>query len=99
MFETTENEMRQTDENEIAADSDNFAALDESDTDTLALALSEVLRHENLPIGIYNAINRAVDDVYNETETDVLTKFETSAEYLKAVFSAHVKKSEDESDD
>lgn len=77
----------------------NFGTLDEADTDTLALALSEVLRNENLPIGIYNAINRAARDIHNETDTDVLIKFETSPEYLQAVFAAHVKKQNDDEND
>jgi hypothetical protein len=75
-----------------------IAALDEADTDTLALALSEVLRNENLPTDIYIALQNALNDAYNGGIPQAIRDYESSPEYLKVILDA-CRKNDDETDE
>lgn len=87
-------------ENKIDTDSDfnHFDSLEDAPTDTLALALSEVLRNENLPTDIHIALQNALNDAYNGGIPDAIKDYESSPEYLKAILEA-CKENDDENDD
>lgn len=51
--------------------------------------LSEILKNPHLPTEIHNAILRGIDDVSNNADSGALEQFETSPEYLEAIFSAY----------
>jgi hypothetical protein len=53
--------------------------------DNLALLLSGVLNNPHLPVPIYNAILHGTDEIINTSSSDVMTKYETSPEHMKAV--------------
>jgi hypothetical protein len=91
VFEDVEKDIQESNRviNDAPIESENFGTLEEADTDTLALALSEVLRNENLPTGIYDALQDALNDAYNGGIPQVIRDYETSPEYLKAVFESY----------
>jgi hypothetical protein len=88
VFEDVENDIRQSEK------VDETAKPMFRQTELLAVRLSDILTESELPKGIYNALIHAVSELYNESDSDALNDFESSPEYLKAVFSAHAKKNE-----
>ena len=57
--------------------------------DSLANRLSYLLTDDDLPTPIYNAIMRGVSDIGNTQYNEFLAQFETSPEYLSAVFAKY----------
>jgi hypothetical protein len=83
VFEDIENDIRESEK------VDETAKPMFKQTDLLTVRLSEILNDSELPVSIYNAFMSALDDVRNElssADAQELEKYETSPEYLKAVF-------------
>ena len=60
-----------------------------AEPETLANQISYLLNNPDLPTPIYNAVMQGVADIGNAQSNEILENFETSPEYLKAVFAKY----------